>query len=116
MQHAKDYGLAAASSSADLEAVVKRSRGVAKQLNQGVTHLMKKNKTTAHMGEGTMTGPTSLPVKSAKGEEKLSAKPVLVAPGARARDMPFDPPHGKRVWTNRPPLTPTKKPTQTLSI
>src|SRR3569832_1788232 len=46
MQHAKDYGLSAEKISADLEAVVKRSRGVAKQLNQGVTHLMKKNKIT----------------------------------------------------------------------
>ncbi len=44
MQHAKDYGLAAEKIAADLQAVVQRSRGVAKQLNQGVTHLMKKNK------------------------------------------------------------------------
>ena len=60
MQHAKDYGLVAKGIEADLEAVVKRSRGVAKQLNQGVTHLMKKNKIAVHMGEGTLTGPTSL--------------------------------------------------------
>src|SRR6476661_5006040 len=62
MQHASDYGLAAKEITADLEAVVKRSRGVAKQLNQGVTHLMKKNKIAVHMGEGTLTGPTSLTV------------------------------------------------------
>src|SRR5688500_20101254 len=52
MQHAKDYGLVAKEIEADLEAVVKRSRGVAKQLNQGVTHLMKKNKIAVHMGTG----------------------------------------------------------------
>src|SRR5690606_1880446 len=52
MQHAQDYGLKAKEIEADLEAVVKRSRGVAKQLNQGVTHLMKKNKIAVHMGEG----------------------------------------------------------------
>src|SRR5829696_7272714 len=63
MQHAKDYGLVAKGIEADLEAVVKRSRGVAKQLNQGVTHLMKKNKIAVHMGEGALTGPTSLTVK-----------------------------------------------------
>ena len=51
MQHAKDYGLVAEKIGADLDAVVKRSRGVAKQLNQGVTHLMKKNKITVHMGD-----------------------------------------------------------------
>ena len=83
MQHAKDYGLVAKGIEADLEAVVKRSRGVAKQLNQGVTHLMKKNKIAVHMGEGTLTGPTSLTVKGEKGEEKLTAKHVIVATGAR---------------------------------
>src|ERR1700752_3051977 len=55
MQHAGDYGLAAEGIRADLEAVVKRSRGVAKQLNQGVTFLMKKNKIAVHMGEGRLT-------------------------------------------------------------
>src|SRR5688572_8146612 len=49
MKHAASYGLAADNIRADLEAVVKRSRGVAKQLNQGVTHLMKKNKVAVHM-------------------------------------------------------------------
>src|SRR5215470_9004707 len=55
LQHAKDYGLAAEKISADIDAVVKRSRGVAKQLNQGVTHLMKKNKISVHMGSGVLT-------------------------------------------------------------
>src|ERR1044072_4040081 len=66
MQHAKDYGLAAEKISADLHAVVKRSRGVAKQLNQGVTHLMKKNKIAVHMGEGKVTAPGKLEVKGEK--------------------------------------------------
>src|SRR3990167_2080024 len=69
MQHAKDYGLVAKGIEADLEAVVKRSRGVAKQLNQGVTHLMKKNKITVHMGDGRLTAANTLVVKSDKGEE-----------------------------------------------
>ena len=95
-QHAEDYGLKIAGEiEADLEAVVKRSRGVAKQLNQGVTHLMKKNKIAVHMGEGTLTGPTSLTVKGEKGEEKLTAKHVIVATGARARDLPFAPADGE---------------------
>src|SRR6476619_7567322 len=67
MQHANDYGLVTKGIEADLEAVVKRSRGVAKQLNAGVTHLMKKNKIAVHMGVGTLTGPTSLTVKGATG-------------------------------------------------
>ena len=114
-QHAKDYGLKIAGTiEADLEAVVKRSRGVAKQLNQGVTHLMKKNKITVHMGEGTLTGPTSLTVKGEKGEEKLSAKHVIVATGARARELPFAPADGKRVWTYRHAMTPPEMPSKLL--
>ncbi|MBO6768572.1 MAG: dihydrolipoyl dehydrogenase [Erythrobacter sp.] len=116
-QHASDYGLKIAGKiEADLEAVVKRSRGVAKQLNRGVTGLMKKNKITVHMGEGTLTGPTSLTVKGEKGEEKLSAKHVIVATGARARDLPFAPADGKRVWTYRHAMTPPEMPKKLLVI
>jgi len=117
MDHAASYGLKVAGEiEADLEAVVKRSRGVAKQLNQGVTHLMKKNKITVHMGEGTMTGPTSMTVKGEKGEEKLTAKHVIVATGARARDFPFAPADGKRVWTYRAAMTPPEMPSKLLVI
>ena len=116
MQNAKDYGLVAKGIEADLDAVVKRSRGVAKQLNQGVTHLMKKNKITVHMGTGTLTGPTSLTVKSDKGEEKLTAKHIIVATGARARDLPFAPADGKRIWTYRHAMTPSEMPTKLLVI
>ena len=116
-QHAEDYGLKIAGKiEADLEAVVKRSRGVAKQLNQGVTHLMKKNKIAVHMGEGTLTGPTSLTVKGEKGEEKLTAKHVIVATGARARDLPFAKADGKRVWTYRHAMTPKEMPKKLLVI
>ena len=117
MQNAKDYGLTVAGKiEADLDAVVKRSRGVAKQLNQGVTHLMKKNKITVHMGEGRLTGPTSLTVKGEKGEEALSAKHIIVATGARARDLPFAPADGKRIWTYRTAMTPPEMPRKLLVI
>ena len=62
MKHAASYGLSADNITADLAAVVARSRGVAKQLNQGVTHLMKKNKIAVHMGTGTITAPGKLSV------------------------------------------------------
>jgi dihydrolipoamide dehydrogenase len=116
MQHAKDYGLIAKGIEADLAAGVARSRGVAKQLNQGVTHLMKKNKIAVHMGMGTLTGPTSLTVKGEKGEEKLTAKHIIVATGARARDLPFAPADGKRVWTYRHAMTPPEMPSKLLVI
>ena len=116
MQHAKDYGLVAEKISADLAAVVKRSRGVAKQLNQGVTHLMKKNKITVHMGEGKLTAPGKLEVKGDKGTDMLSAKHIIVATGARARDLPFAPADGKRVWTYRHAMTPSELPSKLLVI
>jgi dihydrolipoamide dehydrogenase len=116
MQHAKDYGLVAKGIEADLEAVVKRSRGVAKQLNQGVTHLMKKNKIAVHFGTGTFKSANTLEVKGEKGTETLTAKHIIVATGARARDLPFAPADGKRVWTYRHAMTPPEMPTKLLVI
>ena len=117
MQHAKNYGLAAEKISADLDAVVKRSRGVAKQLNQGVTHLMKKNKIAVHMGEGKLTGKGKLSVTDKDGKTtELTAKHIILATGARARDLPGTPADGKRVWTYRHAMTPTEMPTKLLVI
>ena len=116
MQHAGDYGLVAKGIEADLAAIVKRSRGVAKQLNQGIGHLMKKNKITVHMGSGTLTGANSLTVKGEKGEEHLTARHIIVATGARARDLPFAPADGKRVWTYRHAMTPAELPSKLLVI
>jgi len=116
MQNAKNYGLAAKEITADLDAVVKRSRGVAKQLNQGVTHLMKKNKITVHMGDGAVKNATAVEVKGEKGSETLTAKHVIVATGARARDLPFAPADGKRIWTYRHAMVPPEMPTKLLVV
>ncbi len=117
MNHAKDYGLAAEKISADLDAVVKRSRGVAKQLNQGVTHLMKKNKIDVHMGDGVLTGKGSLKVTAADGKAtELKAKHIIIATGARARELPFAKADGKRVWTYRHAMTPSEMPKKLLVI
>ncbi|KAA9014270.1 dihydrolipoyl dehydrogenase [Sphingobium limneticum] len=116
MSHAGDYGLKAEKISADIEAVVKRSRGVAKQLNQGVTHLMKKNKITVHMGDGKLTGKGKLTVTKDGKTEELTAKNIIVATGARARDLPFEKADGKRVWTYRHAMTPSEMPSKLLVI
>ncbi|WP_226015586.1 dihydrolipoyl dehydrogenase [Novosphingobium sp. FKTRR1] len=116
MKHAKAYGLAADNVSADIAAVVARSRGVAKQLNQGVTHLMKKNKIAVHMGAGVLKAPGTLEVTSDKGTETLTAKHIIVATGARARDLPFAPADGNRVWTYRHAMTPKELPSNLLVI
>ncbi|WP_395635878.1 dihydrolipoyl dehydrogenase [Sphingorhabdus sp.] len=116
MQHAGDYGLTAANISADIDAVVKRSRGVAKQLNQGVTHLMKKNKITVHMGDGKLTAANKLTVTKDGKTEELTAKNIILATGARARDLPFAPADGKRIWTYRHAMVPPEMPKKLLVI
>jgi dihydrolipoamide dehydrogenase len=116
MKHAASFGLAADNIRADLDAVVKRSRGVAKQLNQGVTHLMKKNKIAVHMGAGVLKGAGKLEVTGEKGTETLTAKHIIVATGARARDLPFAPADGKRVWTYRHAMVPGELPGKLLVI
>jgi dihydrolipoamide dehydrogenase len=67
---------------------VKRSRGVAKQLNSGVGHLMKKNKVTVVMGEATLPAKGKVSVKTDKGTEELTARNIILATGARARELP----------------------------
>ncbi|MDE1917563.1 MAG: dihydrolipoyl dehydrogenase [Sphingomonadales bacterium] len=116
MQHAKAYGLSATGVTADLAAVVARSRGVAKQLNQGVTHLMKKNKVAVHMGVGKILKPGTLEVTGEKGKETLTAKHIIVATGARARDLPFAKADGNKIWTYRHAMTPKEMPTKLLVI
>jgi dihydrolipoamide dehydrogenase len=116
MQHAKDYGLAADNITADINAVVKRSRGVAKQLNMGVTGLMKKNKITVHMGDGKLLGVGKLSVTKDGKTEELTAKNIIIATGARARDLPFAKADGKRIWTYRHAMVPPEMPTKLLVI
>jgi dihydrolipoamide dehydrogenase len=121
MQHAGDYGLIATGISADINAVVKRSRGVAKQLNQGIGHLMKKNKIAVHMGDGAITaapneGLGKLTVSKDGKTEDLTAKNIIIATGARARDLPFAPADGKRIWTYRHAMVPPEMPTKLLVI
>jgi len=116
MQHASAYGLVAEKISADLNAVVQRSRGVAKQLNQGVTHLMKKNKITVHMGDGKLISANTISVTKDGKTEELTAKHIILATGARARDLPFAPADGKRIWTYRHAMVPAEMPTKLLVI
>ena len=117
MKHAKAYGLSADNVQADLPAVVARSRAVAKQLNQGVTHLMKKNKIAVHMGTGEITAPGKMTVKGGDGKAtELAAKHIVIATGARARELPFAQSDGKKIWTYRHAMTPPEMPTDLLVI
>ncbi len=116
MERAKEFGLSADKIGYDLAAVVGRSRGVAKQLSGGVGHLLKKNKITVIMGEATLTGPTKLSVKTDKGTEEVTGKAVVLATGARARELPGLEPDGKQVWNYKHALNPPHMPKKLLVI
>ena len=116
MHRAKEFGLKAEGVDYDLDAVVKRSRGVAKQLASGVGHLLKKNKVTAIMGEATIPAKGKVSVKTEKGTEELQAKHIVLATGARARELPGLEADGERVWTYKHALVPPHMPKKLLVI
>ncbi|GGH25847.1 dihydrolipoamide dehydrogenase [Cribrihabitans marinus] len=116
MHRAKEFGLKATGVDYDLDAVVDRSRGVAKQLAGGVGHLLKKNKVTVVMGAATLAGKGKVGVKTDKGREDLSAKHIILATGARARELPGLEADGERVWTYKHALKPPHMPKKLLVI
>ena len=116
MHRAKEFGLKAEGLGYDLDAVVKRSRAVSKQLNSGVGHLLKKHKVTTIMGEATLPSKGKVSVKTDKGTEELSGKTVILATGARARELPGLEADGDLVWTYKHALMPPRMPKKLLVI
>ena len=119
--HAKDYGLSVENPKVLLDGVVKRSRGVAQQLSNGVTFLMKKHKIDVLVGTARLekgAGAPKVIVEKGKGEGTYTAKHVMLATGARARELPdiglkVD---GKTVWAYREAMVPTEMPKTLLVI
>ncbi|KIC37375.1 dihydrolipoyl dehydrogenase [Leisingera sp. ANG-M7] len=116
MERAKDFGLKAENIGYDLDAVVKRSRGVAKQLSSGIGHLMKKNKIDVVMGEASIPAKGKVSVKTDKGTQDLTAKNIVLATGARARELPGLEADGDLVWTYKHALQPVRMPKKLLVI
>ncbi len=111
LDHLVDYGLSAEKPAFDFAKVIARSRAVAKQLNGGVGYLMKKNKIDVLMGEAKLEKGSPAP-KVVVGGKALQAKAVILATGARAKEIPAiglvgD---GDRVWTYRHAMTPSACP------
>jgi dihydrolipoamide dehydrogenase len=117
MQHAADYGFQVDNVRFDLAKVVARSRAVAKQLNGGVRHLLKKNKVTVYDGAGRLAGKGKVAV-SAEGAATatLTAKHIIIATGARARSLPGLEPDGKLVWTYKEAMVPAEMPKSILVV
>lgn len=116
MHRAKEFGLKAENVDFDLPAVVKRSRQVAGQLSGGIGHLMKKNKITVIMGTATLPAKGKVKVKTDKETLDLSAKNIVLATGARARELPGLEADGDLVWTYRHALDPKRMPKKLLVI
>ncbi|SDG77529.1 dihydrolipoyl dehydrogenase [Pelagibacterium luteolum] len=125
MGHAKDYGLTADKFGFDISDIVKRSRGIAGRMNDGVQFLMKKNKVDIIWGEATITKPGEVKVEATKkkpvepqhpkpkttlGEGIYKAKNIIIATGARPRVLPGIEPDGEKIWTYFEALKPAKMP------
>ena len=114
MSHAADYGLRAGDAGFDIEAIVKRSRGIAGQMNNGVQFLMKKNKVDIIWGEAQLVSANEIVVgkstkkavepqhpapKNVLPEGRYTAKNIIIATGARPRVLSGIEPDGDRIWT-----------------
>jgi len=98
INHAADYGLTVENADKDFGAVVKRSRSVAEGMSNGVQFLMKKNKIEVIMGEGKVVPGKKVAVTSADGKSTTySAKNIIIATGARSRELPSLPQDGKKI-------------------
>lgn len=129
-QHAKDYGLVLnGTMTADPAAIVARSRGVSKQLNGGVGHLLKKNRVDVIWGEAKITkvgevvvsAPSKKAVEPAHpapkgvlGHGTYQTKNIIVATGARPRVLPGIEPDGKTIWTYFEAMVPPAMPKSIL--
>ncbi|MGH7041714.1 MAG: dihydrolipoyl dehydrogenase [Acetobacteraceae bacterium] len=118
LHHLPEFGFTAAPVPGfDLALVVKRSRAVAKQLSSGVGHLMRKNKITVFDGEGRLAGKHSLGVtKDGKPVATLQAPHIILATGARARQLPGLEADGKLIWTYKDAMVPPAMPKSLLVI
>lgn len=117
LHHLDEFGLAADNPRFDVAKVVKRSRTVAKQLSSGVAHLLKKNKVSVIDGHGKLAGKNTVAVdKGGKDVATLTAPHIILATGARARQLPGIEADGKLIWTYRDAMVPKEMPKSLLVI
>lgn len=111
LNHAKDYGISADNIKADFGAVVKRSRDVADGMSKGIQFLMKKNKIDVIMGTATIKPGKKIEVKDKDGKSNmLEAKHIIIATGARSRQLPNLPQDGKKIIGYREAMNLPKQP------
>jgi dihydrolipoamide dehydrogenase len=117
LHHLSDYGFSADNPRFELDKVVKRSRAVAKQLSSGVGHLLRKNKVTVVDGHGRLAGKQTLAVtKDGKPVATLKSPHIVLATGARARQLPGIEADGKLIWAYKEAMVPPAMPSSLVVI
>ena len=117
INHAEDYGIKVSSHKADFTAVVKRSRSVAEKMSGGVQFLMKKNKIDVIMGTGKVKPGKTIEVINEKGEKKdYTAKNIIIATGARSRQLPNLEQDGKQIIGYREAMVLPKMPKKMVIV
>jgi dihydrolipoamide dehydrogenase len=118
LQHANEYGITIqGEAKPDFEAMVKRSRGVADGMSKGIQFLFKKNKIEVINGFGKLVNNKTVEVKKEDGSsEQISAKHILLATGARSRELPNLPQDGEKVIGYRKALTLEKQPKSMIVV
>jgi dihydrolipoamide dehydrogenase len=117
LKHASDYGLTVSSFDKDFNAVVARSRNVADGMSKGVQFLMKKNKIDVIEGYGTLKPGKKVDVKAADGKTtEYSADHIIIATGARSRELPNLPQDGKKVIGYRQAMTLPSQPKSMIIV
>ena len=117
IEHAKDYGISVASPKADFKGMVARSRGVADGMSKGVQFLMKKNKIDVIMGNGKLLPGKQVEVTAAYGAvQTVSASHIIIATGARSRQLPSIPQDGKNIIGYREAMTLEKQPKRLVVV
>ena len=117
LKHAEDYGLKVKEYDKDFDAVVNRSRSVADTMSKGVQFLLKKNKIDVIMGYGSLLPGKKIHVKAEDGsEQELAAQNIIIATGARSRELPSLPQDGEKVIGYRKAMTLEKQPQKLIVV
>lgn len=117
LNHAEDFGIKVSKATADFDAVIKRSRGVADGMSKGVQFLMKKNKITVIMGHARLVAGPRVSVTDAEGKTtEYSAKNIIIATGGRAKQLPNLPVDGQKIIEYRKAMTLEKQPKRMVVV
>jgi dihydrolipoamide dehydrogenase len=117
IQHAHELGITVQGLSFDFGAMMQRSRVVADRMNKGVRHLLRKNKVLLHEGSGRLLGDQRVEVTDAAGAVAvLRARHIIIATGARARELPGLAADGERIWNYRHALAAPTLPASLLVV